>query len=948
MTPERYKKIGEVYHRVLAMPRDARPGLLDDACAGDPELRREVESLLAANDNAGSFMDAPAMEVTARLLHEPPPDAPTRLGRYRVLGVIGRGGMGEVHLAEDTVLGRQVAIKLLRTPLTADAQTLARFEQEARAASSLNHPNIVTIHEIGDIPSGRFIAMEYVEGVPLSALVGRPMSGEKLQAIGRQLAEALAVAHGAGIVHRDLKPENVMLRPDGYVKLLDFGVARLARARTGHHDPAMTSIGVVIGTPRYMSPEQLRGEPATAASDVFALGAVLFELATGEHPSHSSAQVPSALDGLIRRMLSLDPHARPPSATVASTIRGLEATNAQSATASEATARIDAPAAERAGLRNWRNRWAALAIAIVVLAAVAALVSWVLSQRAPEHSGNTAQYRYLVGPPANAAFSPSSASLALSPDGKSLAFTASESQSAHALWVHSLESLRPARVPGVTNAAQIFWSPDSRHVAFAEPAAKFALRTVDLSRGQVRALDKAHMSGAGVGTWSSAHGILIRKDATIHQVPTDGGDPRPVTTLDAALEETEHAFPVFLPDGRHFIFLARSGRSEHDSVAYVTALGSTERTRLLKSDSQVVYASGHLLYMRESVLFAQPFDASSRRLTGQPVPVADQVERHPTARRGAFTVSQTGVLAYRQQNQMQLVWYERDGTKLNALSEPGHYRNPALSPDERTLAVEKLDVRTGDWDIWTVDLEREVWLPVTSQAAPEFMPVWSPDGQQLGYKSRGALFRQSARDSARGEQLFDGLSRSSAALHEWRHDGLIYWTLNLVPSQLSTVWQLPVGGDGKPRMILQTPSLVMYPLPSPDGRWMAYASDRSGKLQIYATRFSSGEGTFPISVDGGTEPAWRSDSRELFYLAPDRWVMAAPITGGTTFESGAPQRLFQANVLSQVFPAYARNQYVVTGNGQRFLVNQPLRELSAAAIVVVINWPAGLRDNPGT
>ena len=939
MTPERHQQITDLYNRVLAGPREQWPAVLDEACRDDPELRAEVESLLAANDRAGAFLDTPAIDVGARLLSEDTRRVPDQIGRYRILSLLGRGGMGEVYLAEDPSLRRKVAIKLLPAPLVADAQAVVRFEQEARAASSLNHPNIITIHEIGTLDGGRFIAMEFVEGTPLSALAGSPLSVGQLLPIARQLAQALTVAHTAGIVHRDIKPENVMLRPDGYVKLLDFGVARLITAAIGTRDGGprfATRADVVIGTPRYMAPEQIRGEPATAASDVFALGAVLHELLTGRHvsegrltPLSSTEPAQRPLADMIAQMLDPNPAARPRASEVEAALHTVDAP-------------VSAPIAN-AGARVG-DRYRRL-VTIGMLAAAAAMAVVVLWDRtAPPANGvaSGAPIRFRIEPPANSAFSPSAASLALSPDGKSLAYTASQiDNQAMSLWVHSLDSLSAKQIPSVKTAGQLFWLPDSQSLAFGNTATQFALQVVDLERGSVRPIENARLGSAGVGS-ASRDGILARlADEAIYHIPVNGGPPVRATALDASRGETVHSFPTFLPDGRHFLFLATSAQPQHDSMAYIGVLGSTERRPLFKSDSQVVYAHpGFLLYMLADSLLARPFDVATLRVTGESRAIADQVERNSGSRRGAFTVSQTGVLAYRQLGETQLNWYDRTGRRLQALGRPGHYRNHALSPDEKTIAVGRLDPEIGTWDIWTIDAANGVAGRVTTDPSSDDMPVWSPDGSELAFKSDRRMagvgvkiYRQRPGAGGAADMLVN-LAVANTTIHAWTRDGVLF------AAGVLDLWRQPASGEPVP--LIESPFWEASAQPSPDGRWLAYTSNETGAFEVYVTGLSADQRKTLISMGGGTEPMWRKDGRELFYLSGDRQLMAVPVKEGLAFERGRPEVLFQPSVSALVNSSYTRNQYVVSGDGQRFLINEPTGKGSLAAITVVVNWPATL------
>ena len=934
MTPERHEQIGDLYHRVLALPREQRAPVLDEVCKDDPELRLEVESLIAASDKAGGFMGTAAIDISARSLSADHAPIPRHIGRYELLSLLGRGGMGEVHLAEDATLRRRVAIKLLPPPLTTDANAVIRFEQEARAASSLNHPNIVTIHEIGVFDGGRFIAMEFVEGRPLSALVGTPIPVERLVPIAHQLAQALAVAHAAGIVHRDVKPENILLRPDGYVKLLDFGIARLVSSATGAGDSAAafaTHAGVVVGTPRYMSPEQIRGEAATAASDVFALGAVLFELATGRHasedpsgPAISGLPAQSLLGDLVRRMMDPDPALRPRAAEI------------------EAVLQPGGPASVVSRRNGTRQRWLIAACAAIALAGAVAVLSWNRRGAAQEPLADI-PIPFKVQPPPGTAFSPSAASLALSPDGKSLAFTASRvNQRAMALFIQPLDSLTAKAIPSVKTAGQLFWLPDSRSLAFGDSSAKFALNVVDVPRGSVQPIGSVWLEDAGVGSASREHGILIRaaSENVIHLLPS-GGAPTAATHLSHG--ETQHRFPVFLPDGRHFLFLTWSEQPQYDGMVYLGEIGSDKRRTLFKSDSHVLYADpGFLLYMLGDTLLARPFDAATLQVTGEGRAIAEQVERNSGSRRGAFTVSQTRVLAYRQLGETQLAWYDRTGRKLQTLGLPGHYRNPAVSPDGKKIAVSQLEARSGTWDIWTIDIESQKTARVTSASSSEDMPVWSADSKELAYKSDRhegkttlGIYRQRLADTADTTPvLLENFSLPNVSLHEWTKAGLLYSSnkLHLTLKPLT----------GPPVPLVATAIWEPFARFSPDGRWLAYVSNETGTYELYLTSSTPGHGGTRVSVAGGTEPAWGKDGRELYYLSGDRHLMAVSIRDGRP--QGAARELFQTAVSPLISSTYTRNQYVVSADGERFLINEPTGKSSLAAITVVVNWPARLAN----
>ena len=720
-----------------------------------------------------------------------------------------------------------------------------------------------------------------------------------------------------------------------------------------------------------------------ARADIFAFGAIVYEMATGQQaftgtsrasviaavlerdpellttprtpsdetgPGSASARpsLPWMLNQIVARCLVKNPDERfQTAADLGQALRWMAETGAHVA-----------PTMPKAshGWRRHRAAWIAAGLITMVVAVAAMKSGWFATSSTADPS-DPRSVRFVVTPPPNATFSQSSASLALSPDGRTLAFTGSTGQSSDALWVQSLESLEAKKVSGTEGASQIFWSPDSHSIAFTDSLSEHrGPKTVDLDMGLVRSIAGIEISG--VGAWSAEHGIIASHKGVIQQIRVEGGPTTPVTALDASAGETAHIFPSFIADGRSFLFLARSTQPEHDNVAYRGSIGSSDRVRLFNSDSQVVYAApGYLLYMLGNTLLARSFDAGTLRLTGQPLPIAEQVERTTGSRRGAFTASQTGVLAFRQHTETQLVWFDRGGRRLETVGPPGRYRNPALSPDGKRLAVAGLDLKTGTWDIFLMELGRGGISRFTSDRAADDMPVWSPDGSRIAFKSNRSgeivFYHRSSSGTGAEEVLFkagrtDSVAPWSVAPYAWFEDASFLYGMALLGSNKSpsgsNFWLTSLTGERKPVPLIQNQFFNLFCALSADRRWLAYASDESGRYDVYAMPFPSGRGKWPISVDGGTEPAWRADGRELFYLAPDRHLMAVPINVGSSLQAGNPRRLFEAAVSSNITPGITRNQYVVTGDGQRFLINQSVGKPSFFAITVVVDWPALLRS----
>jgi eukaryotic-like serine/threonine-protein kinase len=893
-----------------------------------------------------------------------------RLGPYAIQTPLGSGGMGEVYRAIDTRLDRTVAIKVLPRNVADSPTRRQRFERETRAISSLNHPHICTLYDVGEENGMPFLVMEYVEGETLAdRLIRGALPIDQVLRHAIEITDALDEAHHHGIVHRDLKPSNIMLTRSG-AKLLDFGVAKLwapdeaaALSLLGtERVQTLTEEGSIVGTVQYMAPEQLEGRNSDARTDIFAFGAVIYETAAGRPAFEGKSQagliasilerdpsplsvaqetMPPLLDQIVRRCLAKDPDER---WQTASDLRQALQWIAEGGTRTGVQSSV--PRTRRS--HGARIAWIAATLVLVI--AILTAVAFMWSARGVPADARA--FRFAVSPPANATFSQSSAFMAVSPDGHSFAFLASSPQGNNRLWVRSLDSLIARQLPGTDGAVRPFWSPDSRFLAFGT-FGKFM--KIDVSSGLLQSL--ADVRGMQGGAWNRDDVILFRptlEDGRLYRIAAAGGPMTPATTLDSSRAETSHNWPQFLPDGRHFLYLARSTQPEHDGVVYVGSLDATERIRLLSADSHAAYAPPRfLLFMRSNTLLAQPFDAGAFRLTGEAIPLAEEVERTAGADRGAFAVSQNGVLAYRSTSETQLAWFDRGGRHLGSIGQAGHYSSPALSPDEQQIAVARLDPVTGAEDIWVMALAsgRASQLTFGSSASSVHnMPLWSPDGSHIAFRSvsrpneGGVTFYQRTSNGIGDDELLLTHAGSTGTPLSWSPAGrFLVYTIFDVKTARYDLWMVPLAGDRKPISLSRTDVNEAAGQLSPDGRWMAYVSDESGKNEVYVRPFPNGEGKWHLSVNGGIEPTWRGDGKELFYLAMDRSLMAVALSAGSTIHASAPTRLFETRMANRTTLGYTRNQYVVSGDGQRFLINQPAGEASSSPVTIVVNWPSALK-----
>jgi Tol biopolymer transport system component len=869
--------------------------------------------------------------------------AGTRIAQYEIRAPLGSGGMGEVYRARDLTLGRDVALKFLPPHLSADPDRLRRFEQEARAASALNHPAIVAVYELGRTEAQPYISMELVDGQTLRQLLGRgPLAPRRLLPIAAQIASALAKAHAAGIVHRDLKPENLMVSSDDHAKVLDFGVAKLTGDLAGDRSEATTldrgtQPGALVGTVEYMSPEQASGRAADFRSDQFSFGLVLYELLTGRRPFQRATTV-ETLSAVIRDdlpPLELSPAlvplgwiverclAKAPEDRYASTQDlALDLARIRDRLGDRATS---APAASASAIgRRELVAWAA----VVVLGAVGLASLMRGSGGARSEPGAV---RFTIAPPAGGdfAFTVGVSPFAVSPDGHRLAFVASvEGQRRPHAWLRSFDSLESRPLAGTEGASGLFWSPDGSTLGF---FADGKLKRVPVSGGDVATICDAR--GGSGATWNRDDVILFTPsvDSPLSRVPAAGDTPVPVTSLDPARQESAHMWPAFLPDGRHYVFV--SGGGEKAGV-YLGSLDSSERTFLLTATWVAAVEADWLFFVRDRHLMAQRLDVAAKAVVGSPVLVAEEVAT--TGPTSAVAVSARGDVVYwagpGTRDITQLTWLRRDGTVVGTVGPPGPYMNVRLSPDGRRAAVDRFDATPA---VWLIDVERGTTLRLTFGPLYDSTPIWAPDGRSLVFTSaRGTppnLFVTSLDAQAEPRRVFTSVIQVFP--QSWSRDGVIAFVL-IDPKSLADIWTVPASGGQDPQPLIHTEFVETDPRISPDGRWLAYVSNESGRSEVVVTRFPRAAGKWPVSVGGGAWPMWRPDGRELYYRAPDGKLMAVTVGAGSDFVAGAPQGLFtpQARPSALGLGTY----YDVAADG-RFLVNLFVERRSSPA-TVLLNW----------
>ncbi|HYN06179.1 MAG TPA: protein kinase [Vicinamibacterales bacterium] len=953
MSADRWRRVESLCHAALARPAGERDAFLAEVCGDDESLRAEVAALLAGAESAPSFLETPIGASLPSLVGR-------QLGAYRIDASIGAGGMGEVYRAKDTRLGRDVAVKILPTAFTTDPQRRTRFEREARAVAALNHPNICTIHDVGHDQGIDFLVMELVDGESLAARLAKgPLPLEEALARAIEIADALDSAHRQRIIHRDLKPGNVMLAKTGLgkahatqAKLLDFGLARILPSdldSVAADLSRITKAGAMLGTLEYMAPEQIEGQPADARTDIFAFGALLYEMLTGRRAFEGATAAvvmaailredpppvhPRELGRIVRRCLAKDPLRRYQSTR--DLLNDLEDTK-QVLDSGELETRASAQFAS--AISRARVAWMVAGAALLLAAAA----GWYELNGRP---ADRPMVRSSLIAPEGTEFDFSEGAPALSPDGRRVAFLARRPNGARQIWIRALDTLPAQPLAGTEGATHPFWAPDGTALGF---FSNLKLRRLDLSSGAIRSLCDVQRAARG-GTWGPDGTILFPRSGAseIYRVSADGGSPVAVTEFDARRDETIPRFPAFLPDGRHFLFIS-DGRADPQgrNTVFVGSLDSRTRKPITWTHSSAVYStSGHLLFLRDVTLFAQRFDVSRLTLVGAPVEIAKWAAA--TVRNEAvLSVATDAALVYQtgrgDADVAQLAWMDRNGNQLATVGPRSVAYSVELSNDGRKVAVGVLE---KGYDISVRDLERGTTAEIHFESWNAVSPVWSPDDRRLffGFGSGTASNRvrkivSTTADgtgmqqavyvpsdgqpgvptsiSSDGAVLVTTIRKESGGLGHAKHD--------------YDIRVLALAGDAPP--FLNRPELFEMNgqlAPGTRSRWLAYQVEKSGSPEVYVQRLDREQTRVKISTAGGSHPRWRRDGRELFYVSPEQQLMAVEITLEPQFSVGVPRSLFAAK-----FRPVTPFQYDVALDGQRFLVLQAVLD---EPLTLIQNW----------
>jgi eukaryotic-like serine/threonine-protein kinase len=874
--------------------------------------------------------------------------AGARLGPYEIIGPIGAGGMGEVYRARDTRLNRDVAIKVLSNLFARDPERMLRLEQEARAAAALNAPGIVAMYDIGTHEGAPFVVSELLEGESLrTRLHEGALPPRKAAEYAAEIATALAAAHARGIVHRDLKPENLFLTKDGRIKILDFGLAKVigtSPAASIAAGSADTAAGTVLGTAGYMAPEQVRGEPADARSDIFALGATLYEMLTGrrafsrgsavetmnailkEEPpeiaAETSAAVPGALQSILSRCLEKRPDDRFHSA------HDLALALQAAASGRATTSRVERLAPAK------RSRLLPLAFGIAALVILGITAVAVFAPRKPAAAPPLVA---TLVPPAGVSLT---GTIALSPDGRTVAFPASGPESAGTrLWLRRLETGETRVLDDTDGAATPFWSPDSRSIAF---FARGKLQRIDIAGGPARMIGAAPDPRGG--TWAgNVIAFAPKGNDGIYTIPADGGAATPLTSLDKSKSEVSHRWPVFLPGGASLLFLARTTAQTERLSMWGVTLDTKQARVIIPAESSGVVADGRVLFLRASTVFAQPFDVKTLGVSGSAVPIASDVWKDSnTDGLVGFTVVGPALLFRTgSPSDGRLTWIDRRGARTPVDVAPGpRPQEIDLSPDGRLVAISMQETAGGSGSIWLLDVEHRSMRPFTRDAPDAVLPIFSPDGRRVvfaGIRSGSFDLYEKAVNGSSDEKTLLKSDRWKFP-ESWSPDGRSILFTQIDPSTRADLWVLPMDGSSKPYPFLVTDAHEGGARFSPDGRIVAFVSNETGREEIYLQAFPAGE-KVQVSTSGGAMAMWRPDGRELYYVGADSNLMAIPMTGrGERFGAGAPHALFRIRLDTGDLTTTVNRNYAVAPAGDRFLVNELVDDVRTSGISILLNW----------
>jgi len=880
--------------------------------------------------------------------------AGSRLGPYEILAPIGAGGMGEVYRAKDTRLDRSIAVKILPSHLSDNPEARQRFDREARAISSLNHPNICTLHDVGHQDGVDFLVMELLEGETLADRLSKgSLPTELVLKYGIEICEGLERAHKSGVVHRDLKPGNVMLTKTG-AKLMDFGLAKATPAAAAPASSLtmtiaelpLTAQGTIVGTFQYMSPEQTEGKEADARSDIFALGAMLYEMVTGKRAFTGKSQAsmvaailaseptpisvvqpmtPPALAQVVKSCLAKDPEER------FQTVHDLKLQLKWIAEAS--SSQLGAPAQVRA--RRLVQKRTLL---------IAAVVGWILAAAALAISLSTRSRLEEARRPMTASWLPpgemeltlvAAGAPALSPDGSQLAFLTGTGNAGQAqLWIRDVTTGAVRQMEEVKQPTFPFWSPDGKYIGFFSAG---KLKKVALAGGPVQVLCDAP-EGRGAA-WSPRGVIIFTPNISdpLLKVPEGGGSPERITETKPGWS---YRNPYFLPDGDHFLFIARDNNNHLASAGalYGASLSGERPRQILERGSNVQYSEGYLLYLRETVLVAQRFDPKSLKFSGDPAPVAENLDYWNARDLAAFTAAH-GTLVFRhgQLQKTQPMWVDRTGKELGRFGEPGLYSLPRPSPDGSLVGLVRADPDTGKDDVWIADTSRNTMSRATFADAAIIWYAFSPDAKKIAVSTiaggtSAGLWIQPASGSGEQEKL--ETRQDFPMVTSWSPNGryLFFYVQN--NATRADIYYIDLAGDKKLTPFLHSPANETFAVLSPNGKWLAYEADESGRFEVYVTAFPSAEGKWQVSSGGGGSPSWSADGKQLYYTSGDK-LMLAPIQNVETFEFGAPTTLpIHLNDFADLGPP---------APGERFPVLKSLSGGQSQPQEVILNWTGTLK-----